>query len=306
MSLYTFTDTMAEISLEVSEREIYNDIRSEVTITESETIIDQELEYRYDTIVSDLLFLDPYDSASPILYSNYPVIKWEAPVVSELRGGHHLTETQCNSIGGDWDTGFCDFNGKLNFATVYVQHRYTDRIELFVTGGRVVSGIICGVRCKVAATYKYIYQPEESHIETWTHTVKIRRQDSASIKKYGRRVMNLVWPLGQSKADMEATIEAYLERHKEPLPQISMKLTGTTEALIEQVFIRKISDCVTVENTTMLMPAVDFFINSASITQETGNLLEGNWILEQARDYELLSLFRLDDSLLDGTDVLAY
>jgi hypothetical protein len=56
----------------------------------------------------------------------------------------------------------------------------------------------------------------------------------------------------------------------------------------------------------MLMPAVDFFINSASITQETGNLLEGNWILEQARDYELLSLFRLDDSLLDGTDVLAY
>ncbi|MCJ7791212.1 MAG: hypothetical protein MUP49_02180, partial [Dehalococcoidia bacterium] len=109
-----------------------------------------------------------------------------------------------------------------------------------------------------------------------------------------------------SKADMEGTIEAYLERHREPMPTINMRLTGTTDALIEQIFIRKISDCVTVENTAMLMPAVDFFINSVAVTQDTGDLLESNWSLEQARDNELVTLWHWDVSVWDGSDVWAY
>ena len=310
MSLYTFTDTMAEISLEVSEREIYNDIRSEVQITESETIIDQEVEYGYITVYSDLLFPDPYNSVNVTLLAELPVIKWEKPFVSELWGGHFLTQAQCTTVGGTYKIGafgeyFCWFDGKLSLATVYVQHRYSDRIELFVTGGTVIGGHTCGVKCKVAAVYKYLIQPEESHVETWMHTVKIRRKDSDSIKKYGRRVMNLVWPLGQPKAEMEATIEAYLERYKEPMPTINMKIQGTTDALIEQIFIRKISDCVTVENTAMGMPAVDFFINSATIIQDTGDLLEANWTLEQARDTELVSLWKWDVSKWDEGDVWA-
>jgi len=53
------------------------------------------------------------------------------------------------------------------------------------------------------------------------------------------------------------------------------------------------------------MPAVDFFINSATIIQDTGDLLEANWTLEQARDTELVSLWKWDVSKWDEGDVWA-
>lgn len=311
MSLYTFTDSMAEISLEVSEREIYNDIRSEVTISGLNTIIDQELEYAWEILSSGIINL--YPPGSPFfgngsetitLTPTYPVIKWNTPHIHGLWGAALMDDqSDCTAWGGAWEDppGYCNFAGRLNLATVYVHSRTETSIELLV-----VSSLPWWITCKVEVECKYLYQPEESHTESWVKTVKIRRQDSDSIKKYGRRVMNLVWPLGQSKADMEATIEAYLDRHKEPMPIINMKVQGRTDALIEQIFTRKISDCVTVENTAMGMPALDFFINSASISQDTGDLLEVNWGLEQARDNELVVLFYLDVSTLDGTHVLAF
>lgn len=309
MSLYTFTDSMAEISLEVSEREIYNDIRSEVTISGLDTIIDQELEYAWEILSSGIIHLFANGSETITLTPTYPVIKWNTPHIHGLWGGSYLDDqSDCTAWGGAWEdplgypaAGYCNVAGLLSLATVYVNSRTETSTELLV-----VNSLPWAITVKVEVEYKYLYQPEESHTESWVKTVKVRRQDSDSIKKYGRRVMNLVWPLGQSKADMEATIEAYLDRHKEPMPIINMKVQGRTDALIEQIFTRKISDCVTVENTAMGMPALDFFINSASISQDTGDLLEVNWGLEQARDNELVVLFHLDVSTLDGTHVLAF
>ena len=47
MSDFTVDDTMAEIRYELDEREIYNDIRSEIGTLISETVVDVDPTYRW-------------------------------------------------------------------------------------------------------------------------------------------------------------------------------------------------------------------------------------------------------------------
>jgi hypothetical protein len=84
-----------------------------------------------------------------------------------------------------------------------------------------------------------------------------------------------------------------------------MTIIGKTDALIEEIYTRDISDLITVINTSLGLNA-DFYINKMDIYHDPFGLPTAEWTLEYQRTNETYTLFTLDTSELDGTHVLAY
>lgn len=92
----------------------------------------------------------------------------------------------------------------------------------------------------------------------------IRGYSATSIQKYARRSLRIERPLAASEATGEALVTDQLDKHscESSLPPARVRLVvnGKTDELIEQIFIRKISDTVTVQCTEMGMNE-DFYID---------------------------------------------
>lgn len=295
----------AELSLELSEREIYNDIRSEIDVTESHTRVDDP-EYGEGEARSGRLTIWPYDPLEITLTSPVPVTRWGSPYAYNVFG--NASAAWCGNdsdfceirMGGRWKDTWCSGITRTHIVTVMIRARREKEIDL-----RVASTVDGWTDCNVAVPYQYLIRAEQIHTRSWVRTLRIRRTDADSISKYGRRVMNLVWPLGQSREEMTAIIESYLARHKEPMPLLHMKLKGDRDTLIEEILQAEVSDRHRIWNEDLGITGESFFVNSVDFEQEAGRFLTGNWTLEQARPEEELYYFRLGVSAFEDEHVLA-
>ena len=151
--------------------------------------------------------------------------------------------------------------------------------------------------------YRFLTADAITHEESVPETLSVRAVDNTSIQKYGRRVMNLTWEEGTNEVNMQSLVNHYRDRYSEPIGRLVCTIKGTTDTLRTQIITREISDLVTVVCTNLGLNA-DCFINSISITDGPVGIPVAIWGLEIQRTYELLTLFKLDTSELDGAHIL--
>jgi len=315
----TFADTMAKIVIKLDEREIYNDIRSTIDITEqTETPGDstpaeyQEVEVYQDgarrATVGAYGTLEAPFTANP----GHTNITWLRAYISDATRSmeYGLSKSECEARGGTW---YGSTESYYSSACYYPDIRGMISIRFKTWGkttaiAKITNPYNYEITTYPKAVYQYLTQEAwqgPAIIETETRTLTVRAIDDTSIAKYGRRVMNLTWPLGQTQTQMQSLVNGYRDRYKEPIVTATVRIQGSTDALVEQILTRKISDRITINHTILAMSA-NFFINSVDTTHDSGGLLEATWQLEQVRDMEAGSIFTLDISALDGPDILGW
>jgi len=276
----TFSDTMAEIIYELDDREIYNDIRSEIDVTDTQIIVDTGAEY--DTYnVGKYISLSGNETKSVTLYSR--------------EGDRSVTWVSAQAYG--YFGLDSELKDQIFGATITSSTSTSVTIEVTNPFSTYCPDV------HVWATYSYLVSPETTHEESLIRTLQVRGIDNNSIAKYGRRVMNLTWPLGQTEAQMQSFVDKYCDRYSEPVARVTMTLLGDT--LITQILTRKISEKITVVNTRLGLNT-NFYINAIDISHDASGLLEAKYTLEAARILEGVGFFILDTSALDGTDVLGW
>ena len=298
MSLATFDDTMLDLTLEFDDREIYNDIRSQVDVTvitpgaetwESVEVTDTAIGFYSDTISDG-------QHADVTLYTrrlSYYALAWELPTADvsyTVAGGY-------TGVGGYVESGV--YHTTID-GVVTASNTRSATVRITNNTGYTIR--VLSVKCD----YSYNdYEKMVGNPTTGTQTLTVRATDATSIALYGRRVMNLTWPLGQTQEQTEGLAAAYLARYKDPVIRVKMTIIGKTDALIEEIYTRDISDLITVINTSLGLNA-DFYINNINLYHDPFGLPIVEWTLEYQRTNETYTLFTLDTSELDGTHVLAY
>jgi len=276
-AVFDIDDTMAEIRYELDDREIYNDIRSEIGILITETIVDADATYSWRGW-NRTMRIPPGETWLRMFTATLAEpIAWKL----ENRGSE---DKNGNS--------YYDYNSWIE-----TTNSSESRAVLSKNTGSKVASISYRI------SYKFKTSDKITHEEVMPETLTVRKYDATSIRKYGRRVMNLTWAEGTSESDMKSLASHHLSRHKDPVARLIILIKGTTDALRTQIITREISDLITVICTN-LGANVDCFINSISIIDEPGEIPQCTWGVEIQRAYELLTLFKLDTSELDGAHVL--
>ncbi len=282
MSDFTVNDTMAEIRYELDDREIYNDIRSEIGILITETIIDADPTYQWQGR-TNWSFIYPdgitykYTRTSGVLTP----IAWELYAVSARTTGYPAEREPY-------------YNYEIHIETT--SNPSIVRVEIKNTGTEKML-LYWGLK------YKYLATEGITHEEQYLSTLKVRAVNASSIMKYGRRVMNLTWAEGTEEQQMQSLVNSYITRYAEPIARLIAMVKGITDVLRTQIITREISDLLTVVCTELGLNA-DCFINSISISEDPTGIPVCKWGLEIQRAYELLTLFTLDTSELDGAHIL--
>ena len=305
-------------ALEISDRQIYNDIRSETDVTEeTETQADgtpaeyQEVEVCRDGPLKVTIAANSSEDVTFTAEAAHTSITWKTVDVTDARRPfeYGLSESECVSQDGTWYAPHGSYPSACYFpdiaGTVSVQ--FTVKGKTTATA-RVTNPHNYEIWAIPKAIYRYLAQEAIEGavtIHTETRTLTVRATDADSIAKYGRRVMNLVWPMGQSEEQAQSLVDAYRDRYCEPVCFASMVLEGSTDAKITQLLDMDIDD-----KHQFIHPGLDmdeeFFINNLGIelNREGTGILTGTFGLEQARDMEGYTLFTLDVSELDGAHVL--
>jgi hypothetical protein len=286
MSDYTLNDNMVEIQYDLDDREIYNDIRSQIGTLVPETVVDADATYSWKywkrtPEIPPTGFPYQYLFTSSIL----------APISWEFR--NHSAWYFVDNGGLSRDR-FPYYDYKLEI--IDSNDVRTKAVEVTNTGSRTA-------HIRFELWYKYLSAEKITHEEMFPVTLTVRATDSTSIRKYGRRVMNLTWSEGTEEDTMQSLVENYLARYKEPAAKLKAKIKGNTDALRTQIFTREISDIITVVCDNLGLNA-DFYIDAISIRDTHIGIPECIWELEEQRTEEALTLFLLDTSLLDGAHVL--
>jgi len=278
MSDFTVDDTMVDLRYELDDREIYNDVRSEIGILTSETVVDADPIYKWKT------------------YRRYTTVPAGSNSYTRM-----ITTRLSNPL--TWKVGIHsaeDMDGKPY---------YDYNIKLTSTDDeRTKAAVITNTGSKTMELYfqvkvKFLATEEVTHEESVASTLTVRATDASSIQKYGRRVMNLTWTEGTEKKEMQSLANHYIDRYKEPVARLICTIKGSTDALRTQIITREISDLITVICANLGINA-DCFINSISISDNPTGIPSCTWELEIQRTYELLTLFKLDTSELDGAHIL--
>lgn len=306
MSLATFDDTMKFLTVEYDDREVYNDIRSEIDLTVTDVVLDADAVYGQDVAITgakQVIGVGSSITATITVYATdrLPVIEW----LDYSAVGYYTTGVYS---GGAVPAGYFVINIG---GTSYLALEVVMQVGLSSSDNKSINLSLTNVSGQTLAeytaraTYKYLASDVVTHEETGIRTITIRETDDASILAYGRRVLNLTWPLGQTENQTLALAQAYLARYKDPVPRLRMTVYGKTDALIEQIFTRKISDLITVQNTTLGLNA-DFYINNINLYHDPYGLPIAEWTLEYQRTIEAATLFTIDTSEIDGLHVIAY
>ena len=278
MSDFTVDDTMAEIRYELDDREIYNDIRSEIGVLESETIVDVDSTYSW---------------------------KWWHRSLKLSPGQQVVVKYEGWSNAISWKLGSYQHAATMPYETTESYYDYSVKLSSSGDSATVTVKNTGNSYCKVwySVAFKYKTADEVTHEEQTPNLLTVRATDSTSITEYGRRVMNLTWAEGTEESAMQTLVDHALARYKDPVARINSTIKGSTDALRTQIITREISDLITVVCTNLGLNA-DCFINSISINDNPTGIPVCTWGLEIQRAYELLTLFKLDTSELDGAHVL--
>lgn len=278
MSDFTVNDTMAKIRYELDDREIYNDIRSEINIVGTVTVVDVDPDYK-QKYWQRTVRIPPPDKHWALFTASQPnPSNWKLRNVSAK-----------DLVGRAYYKYKIAISDSASANAKYVDITNTGSLTMIIT---------------FRLYYRYAVVDEVSHEELVSTILTVRATDATSISKYGRRVMNLTWTEGTEEEDMQALVDQYITRYAEPVARINCVIKGSTDALRTQIITREITDIITVICTNLGLNA-DTFINSITITDDPTGIPVCTWGLELQRTYETLTLFTLDISELDGPHILA-
>jgi hypothetical protein len=293
--------------LELSDREIYNDIRSNCDITEILTIrpdATPEFFDRYEASGWDYniepgevreIIVNAKDGVSNVVWLNVEDIS--AHPITQFG----WTKEECEALGGIWNIGpwgnpagpsQCFLPSSL--APVHIEVTDYSDYTCTVTVENLSEDYPISIFFHVA----YLALSSEKRY------LKLRSINEESIAKYGRRTMDLDWPLGMHPTMMQMMIDNYRDRYSEPVCFASLLIEGKDDYIISQILSLKIDDRVRIIHDGLEMDE-EFFVNNLSISHDVSGLLEGAFQLEGVRDSERLSFFIWDTSLLDEGDVWA-
>ena len=305
MAVYN-ANQLRDFTLEISDREIYNDIRAECDVTEILTVRPDATPEYFETFE---LRLQPPEGRMDVgetvevtesVPADHIEIVW-LDITRTTANPETLLgwpQSACEELGGYWKyssklgTSLCMLPASL----AEIRAEIISRSDTSVT---VEIENLCdyAIRCSVYVGYMAV-TPE-------TRYIKLRSTDEDSIAKYGRRAMDLVWPLGIAPNTMQSLIDNYCERYCEPACLASMTLEGETDTKIDQILNMRIDD-----KHEIIHPGLDmdeeFFVNNISVSfnREGTGILTGIFGLEQVRDMEKTTFFILDVSQLDSAHVL--
>lgn len=287
MSDYTVDDSMAKIIYELSDREIYNDIRAEIGISKTETVVDEDPLYAWRI--------------------------WEYKV--RIGGGQGFCRLR---------TYYADAHNAITWKLTVDDAYYNDFYDTYDYNKRPYYDYTCvinesddnhavvktcntgSITCYVAYTIKYKFLVSEgaTHEEINYQTLTVRALDAGSIAKYGRRVMNLTWPQGASVDEMQMIADAALARYKEPGPVLRVTMQGKTDAVATEIFTREISDVISVICAELGMASTDFYIDSISIRDTATKIPVCTWLLTGQRTEEVTGFFTIDTDFIDGDKLI--
>lgn len=280
MATYTVNNTMSDLTYELSEREIYNDIRSEIGVTVSETVVDADANYTWKV-------WHRYGFLPAPGYTNYRYftatvqtpLAWAVQNVSvydQDRNPYYDYEYELEDTNDDLTKAFRTKNTGIKYGSIEFEVKY-----------------------------KYLSAEEVSHEEYTHNTLQVRAADNTSIDKYGRRVMNLIWPQGTEEADMQGLVDADLARYKEPYARLVLTLIGKDATNQAIIYGAEISDIMTVTCTKLGLTATSYFIDAISIKDNLATIPIGTFELVAKRTVESTGFFVIDTDSIDGSKLIA-
>ncbi len=278
MSDFTVNDTMARIRYELDEREIYNDIRSEIGILINETVVDADPTYSWKHWHRSMLQAPGTTWLRVFTASQPDPTSWGLINVS----AHKLDNSP-----------YYDYNVRIEST----DDSRTKGVFSENTGSETAV-IVYTLR------YKYLTAERLTHEMLVPETLRVRATDETSIRQYGRRVMNLVWAEGTAESAMQSVVNFYLTRYKQPIARLRLTVKGITDTLRTQIITREISDILTVICDELDINE-DAFINSIAAREVpiTGGIPICIWVVEFQRPEELLTLFLTNTSLTNGPHI---
>jgi len=318
MSTFNAVDLKA-FTLDLSDRAIYNDIRSEVDITEETEVTGEgtpeeynEVEIGHDGPLHIRIAANDSENVTFTVETGHTGVIWLDTWISYATRPveYGWSEAECESQDGTWYEPYSSYPSACYFPDIAdtIGIRFISRSN---TGATVKITNPYGYEIKVVAKALYKYLAQEAiagpvTIHTETRTLRVRATNVASIRKYGRRVMDLVWPLGITQVTMQSIVDSYCERYCEPVSFAAMTLEGSTDARITSILDMDIDDKHRIIHPGLSMDQ-EFFVNSVNVmfNREGTGLLTGTFSLEEVRAMEETMFFILDVSQLDGAHVLA-
>ena len=294
-------------TLEISGREIYNDIRAKCDVTEILTVRpdatpDLFLPFTASTI-SQQIAANSTVEITASADEDHSEIVWGTIVDYSFAPETILGWGQgaCEELGGYWR-----YSSKLGTSLCSLPQSLVDQDVEFEIVDK--GDTTCTIEVINDSDYVLRGKWYVSYIALTPETryIKLRSIDQDSIDKYGRRVMNLDWPLGITPVAMQALIDNYRDRYCEPVSMASMTLEGDTDAKITQILGIDIDDKHQIIHAGLTMDQ-EFFVNSLGglFSREGTGMLTGTFGLEEVRTMEGLTLFIIGTSLIGGTHVIA-
>jgi len=286
------TQHIQAISVDYSDREIYNDIRTECDIA-AILIVSPETtpEFMSPHTISQTIVIPPNTTETFILEARadevgvYFLDVWVENIsIAPLSG---YTESTCEAIEagtqyqGEWISPLCYVTPRpsriFHYNTTYATDRsmaWADVKNNYGTSGHPAFS----VAVTMSASYVAL-DPDQRYI-------KIYASDDASIAKYGRRTMDLVWPLGQTPTDMQGIIDRYLERHSEPVPFVQITVLGKNDLFQARITEAEVNDRLWLPCPPMDMDE-EFWLNNLACQHDARQgILEATFDLEEVRDME--------------------
>ena len=282
MADYTINDTMFDLTYQLDDRFIYNDIRSELGYSTTETVLDDT-----DPAVYEWRLWQRYHALPAPGYTTFQYFTATVgtPLAWRIR----------NVTAHDYD--YAPYTG-YTINLIDTSDTLTKAVEIKNTGASSGTiGYIVEYKLLISEAVEY------THEETTWNTLQVRATDSDSINKYGRRTMNLVWPTGATENQMQAVVDRYCEKYKEPAARLSLTLLGKDDTNLGIIYQPEVSQTVQAINARLGLNDL-FYIDSIEIHGGIDGVPVCVLGLTDQYTTETYSVFTIDTSEIDGTDYI--
>ena len=283
MADYTINDTMADLTYQLDDRFIYNDIRSELGYSTTETVLDDT-----DPAVYEWRLWQRYHALPAPGYTTFQYFTATIGTPIEWRVR--------NVTAHDYD--YAPYSG-YTINLIDTSDTLTKAVEIKNTGAsNGTIGYIVEYKMLISEAVEY------THEETTWNTLQVRATDSDSIDKYGRRTMNLVWPTGATENQMQAVVDRYKDKYKEPAARLSLTLKGDDDTNKAIIYQAEVSQTVQVICARLGLNDL-FYIDSIDIRASIDGIPVCTLGLTDQYTTETYSVFTIDTSEIDGTHRIA-
>jgi len=280
---YLINDTMADLTYQLDDRFVYNDIRSELGYSTTDTVVDD-----VDPAVYEWRLWQRYHALPAPGYTTFQYFTATvgSPLAWRIR----------NVTAHDYD--YAPYTG-YTINLIDTSETLTKAVEIKNTGASSGTiGYIVEYKLLISEAVEY------THEEMTWNTLQVRATDSDSINKYGRRTMNLVWPTGATENQMQAVVDRYRDKYKEPAARLSLTLKGKDDTNLGIIYQAEVSQTVQVINANLGLNDL-FYIDSIEIHGGIDGVPVCVLGLTDQYTTETYSVFIIDTSEIDGTHVIA-